>query len=204
MQKLALRSFLLNFIILFICTILPLPGIQARQAMAEQAASTSAADFEYTIGLGDSIEVIVWKEPDLTKMYTVRIDGRISIPLVGDVVVAGKSIRELTEYLNKRFSEVITEPAVSVILSKSQSWRYYVIGQINKPGEYALDYPVTMLQAIARAGGFQEWAKTSEIRVVRQVDGKETMIGFDYDALVKRNDLSQNIPIVPGDTLIIP
>jgi len=164
----------------------------------------SGTELEYKIGLGDVIEVQVWKEPDLTRTLSVRLDGRISLPLIGDVMAAGKSPKELTEELDKKFRQVIEEPAVAVILTQSNSQRYYIIGQIAHPGEFPINYPVTVLQAIARAGGFLEWAKTSKISIVRREGEQEKFFAFNYDAFIKGDDLTQNIQIRQGDTIIIP
>ena len=159
---------------------------------------------DYQIGIGDIIEIQVWKEPDLSRTLTVRLDGRISLPLVGDIDTAGKSTGELDQYLEKKFSEVVTEPAVSVILLESRSRRYYVVGQVGQPGEFRIDYPVTILQAIARSGGFQEWAKRDRIKVVRRDGGREKLLEFNYDAFVNGKSLEQNLVITAGDTIIVP
>jgi polysaccharide export outer membrane protein len=159
---------------------------------------------EYVIGLGDLLQVMVWKEAELSQEMAVRIDGRISLPLVGDVAAAGKTVTALATELEKRFSEVVSEPSVTVMLRESRSWRYYIIGQVGKPGEFPIEYPITILQAIARSGGFLEWAKKEDISVFRQEDGKDTIIKFNYESLVKGKDLAQNIMMRPGDTIIIP
>ena len=170
----------------------------------KNAVSTSAGDKEYVIGRGDQLQIMVWKEKDLSQNMAVRIDGRISLPLIGDVVAAGKTIDELTKDLEKRFSEVVTDPAVSVMLIQSKSWRYYIIGKIKQPGEFPIDFPITVLQAIAKSGGFLDWAKTDNISILRQTGGREVIIKFDYDTLTKGQDLAQNIQIKPGDTIIVP
>ena len=168
------------------------------------AGPVERAEVDYQIGIGDVVEVQVWHEPDLSRTLTVRLDGRISLPLLGDIDTAGKTTSELDEYLEKKFAEVVTEPAVSVILLESRSRRYYVVGQVAQPGEFRIDYPVTILQAIARSGGFQEWAKRDRIKVVRREGGKEKLLEFDYDAFVNGKKLEQNLVITPGDTIIVP
>lgn len=170
-------------------------------SLAEQK---NVAKADYLIGIGDIIEIQVWHEPDLSRTLTVRLDGRISLPLVGDVDVAGKSTSEIDAYLEKKLAELVTEPAVSVILIESRSQRYYVVGQVAQPGEFPIDSPLTLLQVIARSGGFQEWAKRDQIKVFRREAGKEKMLEFDYDDFVKGRDLKQNILIAPGDTVIVP
>ena len=93
---------------------------------------------------------------------------------------------------------------MSVMLIESRSWRYYLIGEINKPGEFPIDYPITLLQVLARSGGFREWAKTSKILVIRRKSGGEQRLKFNYDSVIKGDDIEQNIVIEPGDTIIIP
>ncbi len=158
----------------------------------------------YLIGLGDILEVQVWNEPDLSRTMSVRLDGAISLSLVGDVQAVGRSIPDLSRLLEKKFAELVEEPTVTVILIESRSRRYYLIGQVAQPGEFSLDYPISLLQAIARAGGFSEWAKKEEVEVFRRHDGKEQMLKFDYDAFVKGRNLKQNILVEPGDTIVIP
>jgi polysaccharide export outer membrane protein len=180
------------FLILISWFVIPVGQLQAGQPAQTKSAVNSPRDFDYIIGLGDILEVQVWKEPDLSRLpVPVRIDGRISLPLLGDVEAAGKSIKELTLFMEKKYSEVVTEPAVSVMLIESR-------------GEYNLDYPLTVLQVIARSGGFREWAKKSKISIIRRKSGKEVILPFDYDSLVKGQHLEENIYISPGDTIIVP
>lgn len=159
---------------------------------------------QYIIGMGDMLEINVWNEPDLSKEVFVRLDGRISLPLVGDVVADGHTPTELSVLLTDRIGKYVEDPSVSVILLAGKSKRYYMVGQIGKPGEWPMEQPITVLQAIARAGGFLEWAKVSKIQIVRQVADKEKILVFDYEALVKNADLGQNILIEAGDTIIVP
>jgi polysaccharide biosynthesis/export protein len=168
------------------------------------AGQIDGAESDYRIGIGDVIEIQVWHEPDLSRTLTVRLDGRISLPLLGDIDTAGKTTSELDNYLEKKFSEVVTEPAVSVILMESRSRRYYVVGQVMQPGEFPIEHPITILQAIARSGGFQEWAKRERIKVVRRSGDHERLLEFDYDAFVDGKNLKQNLVITPGDTIIVP
>lgn len=199
-----------HFIIIPLLIIISWVVIPVSQVHANPPAQTiyhpnSTKDFHYIIGTGDILEVQVWKEPDLSRVpVPVRIDGQISLPLLGDVEAAGKSINELTQLLQKKYSAVVTEPAVSVMLVENRSWRYYIVGQIKEPGEFNIDYPITILQSIARSGGFLEWAKKSDIKVIRRTSNNDEILQFDYEALVKGNNLRQNILIAPGDTIIVP
>ena len=176
----------------------------AGQDATPTPAPVAGAQAEYVIGLGDQLQIMVWKEQELTQSMSVRIDGRISLPLVGDVHVAGKTIHEIKKVLEEKYAAVVAEPAVSVMLVQSKSLRYYVIGQIRQPGEFPIDFPITVLQAIAKSGGFQEWAKTDRISIIRNEGGREAIIPFDYQALVNGQNLRQNVLVAPGDTIIIP
>lgn len=159
---------------------------------------------EYLIGIGDVLEVSVWHEPDISKDVFVRLDGRISLPLVGDVFAKDLSPEALSNKISKVISKFIADPSVTVTLKESKSRMYYVLGQIIRPGEYFFNYPVSILQAIARAGGFAEWAKKEKVIIVRKNAGKETIIDFNYHKFVEGKDLGQNLALQPGDTLIIP
>lgn len=158
----------------------------------------------YLIGLGDIITVQVWKQPEVSQKLTVRLDGRISLPLVGDIMAAGKSPETLSQDIEKKLKIYITDPSVSVILEQSTSRRYYVIGKVAKPGEFTIDTPLTIIQVIARAGGFQEWAKKDKIVIIRRQNGRETLIPFDYESFTAGQNVNQNIEIAPGDTVIVP
>ena len=158
----------------------------------------------YLVGLGDVLEIQVWNEPDLSRIVNVRLDGVISLPLVGDVTVVGKPIPEITQVLETRYGDLIEEPTVTVILTESRSRKYYLIGQVAQSGEFPLDSPISLLQAIARGGGFSEWAKKDRVGVVRRQSGKDNILKFNYETFVKGENLQQNFLIEPGDTIVVP
>lgn len=181
-----------------------LPNAAQAAELAQPASAAPRGGAEYIIGLGDILSIQVWKENDLTKTTFVRLDGRISLPMVGDVVAAGKSIRELSSYLESEYKKLVTEPSVSVMLAESRSRRYYLIGKVKTPGEYSIDTPLTILQVLARAGGFVEWAKKDRITVIRQEAGREATLAFNYDMYEISPDAGMNFLIAPGDTIIVP
>ncbi len=203
-QKNILCFLFITAVMLVTCTLARAVEIDIGEKAVEKEGEEQGKGQEYIIGLGDVIEVNVWKEAELTRTIPVRMDGRISLPLLGDVVAAGRTSTELAIHIQKRFSEYMAEPPVSVILNENHSRRYSVIGQVNKPGEYLIDFPLTVLQAIARSGGFLEWAKTSDIAIIRRESGREKRIVYDYDMVVKGKDLKQNILVAPGDVIVIP
>ncbi len=158
----------------------------------------------YKIGPSDLLDIQVWNEPDVSKQVRVLIDGTIVLPLVGQINAAGLTPSQLSQSLRKKLSEYIAEPEVTVMVLEGKYNRYFIVGQIQNPGEYYIDYPISILQAIARAGGFQEWAKKSKIFVIRQTKSGEERIEFNYDEFVKGDKKVKNIEIVSGDTIIIP
>lgn len=189
-----------SLLIMVISLVLGTVGFFPAHVKADKATEKK----DYLIDVGDVVEIQVWQEPELSRSLIVRLDGKISLPLIGDVVAAGKTPSELDLFLEERFAEVVTEPAVSVILLESRSRRYYIVGQVATPGEFSIDFPLTLLQIIARSGGFQEWAKREEIKVIRRQNGKDKFFHFNYESFVKGKNLEQNVLIEPGDTIIVP
>ena len=174
------------------------------EAPAGSNSVAAAATGEYIIGPADVLEVMLWKEQDLSRQVHVRMDGRISVPLLGDVEAAGKTIDGLAKMLSEQYSKVLEEPAVTVMLFEGRSYKYFVIGKVRTPGEFRIEAPITVLQAIARSGGFVEWAKTADVLLVRKGQGKQEIIHFDYDAFVKGKNIDKNLEIMSGDVIVVP
>ena len=200
------------FIFLFFITffLITFAGAANQQAFAaenneaQQSTQTEQNNEKdlYRIDVGDALEINVWKEEELTRQVVVRLDGRISLPLIGDVIAAGYAPMELAKILEEKIGEIIEEPTVTVILSASNSRVYYMVGNISG-GEYPLNTPINLLQAIARAGGLGEWADKDNIMIVRRTSGKDEMIFFDCKKFVKGKDLAQNIMVHYGDTIVV-
>ena len=199
--------FFLYFIFCFLITFAVCGNNQVfAQQNTEAEQSTEAEQIAekntYRIDVGDALEINVWKEVELTRQVVVRLDGRISLPLIGDIMAAGNTPMELAKILEEKIGEIIEEPTVTVILTASNSRVYYMVGNISG-GEYRLNTPLNLLQAIARAGGLGEWADKDNIMIVRRSSGKDEMIFFDYKKFVKGKDLSQNIMVQYGDTIVV-
>jgi len=158
----------------------------------------------YVIGPGDVLAVDIWKEPELSKQVSVRLDGNISLPLVNDIKAAGLTPTELRNYLLIRYRDYVEAPEVSVTLVESRSRKIYLLGKVNSPGELVMEKNMTFLQAISRAGGLGEWADTSDIRLIRKIDGVERTFRIDYEAIISGGDLTQNILLQPDDTIFVP
>jgi len=158
----------------------------------------------YVIGPSDLLSVDVWKEPELSKQVTVRLDGHVSLPLVSDVKAAGLTCEELQSQLTEKYEEYVEAPEVSVTLLESRSKKIYLAGKVIRPGEYVLQKNMTIVQAISMAGGLDQWANASDIRLIRKIKGTEKTFRVDYDAIVAGEDLSQNILLQPDDTIFVP
>ena len=162
------------------------------------------ADPSYIIGPMDVLEIQVWKEPDFSRQVLVRPDGKISLPLVGDILASGMNTMGLKALLSEKLEDFVSKPEVTVIVLESRSKNFYIIGKINRPGNYALNPDMTVLQAISVAGGLAEWADKDSIRIIRKSGGKDEILPFDYDKVISGERLEQNILLKPNDTIIVP
>ena len=158
----------------------------------------------YIIQPNDVLEVFVWKEPDLTRKVLVRPDGRISFPLVQDMQAAGTSPGQLKAAIEENLKEYIGSPNVTVIVEAIQSYRIYVTGKVQKPGVINAEKPISVLQALALAGGFQEFANQTEITVIHTEETKTTASRFNYEELLKGKNTNQNILLKNGDVVVVP
>jgi polysaccharide export outer membrane protein len=159
---------------------------------------------DYRIGAEDVIEVIVWKNPDLSREVTVLPDGKISLPLIGDIQAAGHTLNQLMADITEKLDAYYKEPPkVSVIVKEVKSFDIYVLGDVTTPGKQEVKPGTSFLQAIALAGGFTDFAKTSKIILRRQmVGGEEVAISIDYRAVVA--GIERNLRLKSGDTIIVP
>lgn len=159
----------------------------------------------YRIGANDVLTVNVWHEPEVSRNVPVRPDGKISLPLLGDVQAAGLTPTELQNELDARFSKYLTNPDVSVIVAEIRSQRINVLGQVYRPGTYALIPPMGVLDAIATAGGLREFAKPGKIYVLRILpNGQEERLKFEYKNVLKGKRGSKDIMLQTRDTVVVP
>ena len=164
-----------------------------------------AHDDSYVIGASDVLAINVWKEPDVSRVIPVRSDGKISLPLAGEVQASGQTPKQLEQEIGKRLSSYISEPEVTVIVQESKSRRINILGMVSKPGSYLLTNSMTVLDAIAMAGGFKDFAKQKNIYVLRQgANGAQTRLPFNYKDVIKGRNTSQNVQLEPGDTVVVP
>ena len=159
----------------------------------------------YIIGSGDILEIITWKEADFTREdVLVRIDGKITFPLLDDVQAAGITPMQLKKAIEIKLKEYIANPVVTVNVTNPGSQRFYILGEIANTGEYPLVKQLTVLQAFALAGGFTEWAAKKEIILLRKENGKEKIYRVNYKDIAKGKHLDQNVLIRADDTIIVP
>ena len=189
----------------------PKPGNQTTAKPAAPATAPAPAAVgggvppaDYVIGADDQLEIVFWREKDVSGPVTVRPDGMISLPLLNEVRAAGLTPEELRITVTTVAEKLLDQPTVSVIVKAINSRKVFLVGQIAKPGPYPLLAPPTVLQMIATAGGPSEYAKLGEIVIVRTDGGKTTHLLFNYEDILRGRKLEQNILLKPGDTIAIP
>jgi polysaccharide export outer membrane protein len=190
--------------------VLLMPAAGAQQVPQQQKPAEAAAPIEirpeplYVIQPNDLLEIFVWKEPELTRKVLVRPDGRISFPLVQDMQASGISPGELKDKIESKLKDFLNAPNVTIIVEAIQSYRIYVVGKVQKPGAIIVEKPVTVLQALALAGGFQDFAKDTEITVIRNFGKDNIVFEFNYRDVIKGKQPLQNILLRSGDVVVVP
>jgi polysaccharide biosynthesis/export protein len=199
------RTFLFGlFLIALLVYILPAAFAQEKKDVVKTVAPLKSGQ-EYKIGSGDIIQIMTWKEPDFSmEEILVRIDGKITFPLLGDIQASGHTPADLKKEIEARLKEYVGSPVVTVIIKTPDSQKFYILGEVNRTGEYNLIKSLRVLQAFAIAGGFTEWASKKEIILLRYESEKEKIYRINYKNIIKGKDLSQNIKIKADDTIIVP
>ena len=187
------------------CLLMVFSGGVWAQDKAAQTWSAKSQAAEYRIGAGDILEISTWKEVDLSrKDVLVRVDGKLSFPLLGDIPAAGMTPVELTETIQKGLKNYVSNPVVTVTVLNPSSQRIYILGEILKTGEYPLIKSLTVLQAFALAGGFTQWASKDEIILLRGEAGKEKIFKINYKDIVKGKGSENNLMLQANDTIVVP
>jgi len=169
------------------------------------APSPKHVDEDYIIGPSDVLAINVWKDTELSRTVPVRPDGKISFPLIGELQVSGLTALQVQRMVAERLKEYISNPEVSVIVQEVKSRTYVVLGKVPKPGSYELGKPTTVLEAIAMAGGFLDFAKASKVYIIRpRGNGSSDTLHFDYKKVIKGHNPEQNVELKSGDTIIVP
>ena len=187
----------------------PQPAAPATVATQKPVVQTPAPEgiappLDYTIGVEDVLDVIVWREKDLSAQVMVRPDGMVSLPLLNDVQAGGLSVAQFRERVSAAVAKFVESPSVTVIVTTINSRKVSVMGEVVKPGIYPLLAPTTVLQLLATAGGPTAFADVKDISVVRTIDGKTTRLSFNFKEVARGRKMEQNVLLRPGDTVIIP
>jgi polysaccharide export outer membrane protein len=165
---------------------------------------SAASDDSYVIGADDVLAISVWKEPEVSRAVPVRTDGKISLPLIGELQAGGQTPKQLEQEIAKRLQSYISEPEVTVIVQDSKSQKINILGMVARPGAYLLTGSTTVLDAIAMAGGFKDFAKQKSIYVLRTEAGTQKRLPFNYKEVIKGKNPGQNIRLLPRDTVVVP
>jgi polysaccharide export outer membrane protein len=179
-------------------------GAPAQETKSGAAANGTAAPEEYRIGPEDVLQVFVWKNEALSRTVSVRPDGMISLPLLGDVEVAGQTSRDLRDALVKRYAEFIAAPEISVIVNEVKSVKVSVIGEVLKPGRFELKSRTTVLDVVALAGGFGPFASRAKMAILRPEGGKMKRIPFNFNKAISEGGEQENFYVQPGDIVVVP
>jgi polysaccharide export outer membrane protein len=190
----------------------PAPVLAANAAASAPAAAAAAAvpvrpatPSGYVIGVDDVLSILFWRDKDLSAPeITVRPDGKVTLPLLNDVQAAGLTPEQLRDTVLDAARKYVEDPNPTVIVKEIKSRKVFITGQVEKPGPYPLNGTVTVLQLIATAGGLRDFADGKNISVIRVRDGKQSIFEFNYQDLLKKRYLSQNIELAPGDTVVVP
>jgi len=180
----------------------------SRVAVAYRSRATPGADgsqLDYRLQPGDIVTISVWKEKDLETEALVRPDGGLSFPLVGDVEAKGHTLRQVRAMLTERLKPYIPDPVVTVAIKEIGGDHVYVIGRVNRPGEYPFSQPVDVMQALSLAGGATPFAALNHIVILhRDGSGEQHSMRFHYSAVAHGRDLSENVLLHSGDTVVVP
>jgi|SRR5215831_11494334 len=203
----------------YAATVLALSAVLSAQAVVEVASDGSVSTTpqkhtdapalqqtdSYIIGADDVLAINVWKQPDISRTLPVRSDGRISLPLIGEIQATGQTPLQLENTLKERLQPYLTQPEVTVIVQQVNSQKFNILGRVARPGSYPLSNPTTVLDAIALAGGCREFAKQKSIYVLRVgPDGTKSRIPFNYRDVITGKNLDQNVRLQPHDTIVVP
>jgi polysaccharide export outer membrane protein len=186
---------------------LVLAGCASKPPAPSAAAMAQAAPADYLIGPGDAVNIIVWRNPEVSMSVPVRPDGKITTPLVEDLPAAGKTSTELARDIEKALAKFIQQPVVTVVVTGfvgNYAEQIRVIGQAAKPQALAYRRDMSLMDVLIAVGGVTEFASGNKASIIRNVDGRQEKLNVRLDDLIKEGDISANMPMRPGDILVIP
>lgn len=192
---------LLKRVVLLLALFLSSPMMVSASAGVDQTVATGN---DYILGPGDVLDISAWQNPSLAKLVTILPDGKISFPLIGEVMAGGKNLAQLKGELEEKITRYIPDPTLSVIVQQVNSMMVYVIGKVNHPGRHMLNADVNVLQVLAMAGGLNPFAKKGDIKIFRAQGGDTVIFPFDYDDVTDGKKLDTNITLKRGDVIVVP
>ncbi len=198
-----------SVVCVFLLVLMPFPLRAAEKgapapATVPDVALEAVSEPDYRIGPGDVLNIEVWKDPALTRLVTVLPDGKVTFPMVGETVAAGKTVSQLKAEVEKKLSFFVKDSVIIVEVRQVNSLQIYVLGRVKTPGRTVLISNIDVLQALASAGGPDQFAKVSRIRVFRREGGKTVILPFDYDEVTAGRNLESNILLRRGDVIVVP
>lgn len=173
-------------------------------AFVYQTSNAQQATSDYLLHAGDTLEIAVWMEPELTKTVLVRPDGKVSFPLAGELIAGGRSVAQVRSDIETRLKTYIPEPAVTVSVADIKGNTVYVIGQVTKPGAYVMNPQLNVLQVLSLAGGTTPYAAVNDIMVIRREGATQKTFSFHFGEVSKGKGLEQNILLNGGDVVVVP
>lgn len=198
-------------LVVSVCLSSQLLGQTAKTVVDNHATAAAAAVnlhspvHEYVIGPDDILSVNVWKEPEISRNLPVRPDGNISLPLVGDLMASGRTPVQLQNEIRQQLVTYLSNPEVTVVVQEAKSHKFNIVGEVDKPGSYVMSGPMTVLDAIALAGGLRDFAKETKIYVLRiNSDGTRSRLPFNYKQVIKGTSLNGDLQLEPRDTVVVP
>jgi len=159
---------------------------------------------KFYLGPEDLLEISVWNDETLTKQVIVRPDGKISFPLIGDVLVQGRTVEEVRQEIENKVRPYVPDAPLTVMVIRVSSTKVYVVGKVVKPGVYIMSEPIRVMQALAMAGGITTFSDSDDILIIREENGQQKIIKFDYSRVADGKALEENIYLKPGDTVVVP
>jgi polysaccharide export outer membrane protein len=168
------------------------------------AEKEATAEPDYRVGPGDQLSIEVWKDKDLARLVTVLPDGKVAYPMVGEVVAAGKTVAQLQKEIEGKLGLYVKDAVITVEVRQVNSLQVYVLGRVKTPGRILLTSNIDVLQAMAAAGGPDQFAKLSKIKIFRREGRKTVIIPFDYDDVTGGKKLESNILLRRGDVIVVP
>lgn len=168
------------------------------------SSSQKTGDSSYILGPGDILGIEVWKDESLTRAVVILPDGKISYPLIGELMAGGKTIFQLKKEIEQKLVKYVSSPTINIEVKQPSSMYIYVLGKVNSPGRFLMTSNINVLQGIATSGGLNPFAKKNDIKIYRQENDKTNIFEFEYDDVTDGQNLQQNILLKRGDVIIVP